>query len=493
MEMLEFVVPALNVKAILPQLILCLTALTVLLVDVFSVQNEKNSAANGFIAVTGVVAALFSALLVMGIKESAYSGMVLADGFSSFISVIICVVTLLTVLSSINYQRYFPAMNSGEYYCLLLFAAVGMMFMGAAGNLLLLFLALETMSISIYVLAGYRSTDAKSIESALKYFLLGAFASGFLLFGFALIYGATGTMDVVKIGAFLTAHPEVIHSRLLLGGVALMTVGFGFKMAMFPFHMWTPDVYEGAPSVVTGFMATGVKAAAFAAFLRVFFVALGHLQVDWTAIMWLAAFLTMTIGNVVALSQTNIKRMLAYSSIAHAGYLLVGFVAGSKMGQAAIIFYLLSYAFTNLGAFGVIALLARRDGSEYNELKDFAGLGFKYPGLGLAMALFMFSMAGIPPASGFMGKFYLFSAAIKGGFVWLAVFGVINSVISLYYYLRVTVVMYFQEVEEEVVMPKPSPAIVVGLVIAALGVLQMGILPSYLWDLARFSIKTMIM
>jgi len=324
--------------------------------------------------------------------------------------------------------------------------------MGSAGNLLMVFLALETMSISIYVLAGFKTDDAKSIESAMKYFLLGAFASGFLLFGFALIFGSTGTMDLVKISAFLTAHPEVIHSRMLMGGVALMTVGFGFKVAMFPFHMWTPDVYEGAPTSITGFMATGVKAAAFAALLRVFFVALGHLQADWTGIMWLFAFLTMTIGNVVALSQTNIKRMLAYSSIAHAGYLLIGFVAGSKLGQSAILFYLLSYAFTNLGAFGVIALLGRKEG-EYTELEDFAGLGFKYP----------------------------------------LIFGVINSVISLYYYLRVVVVMYFTEAGREVVMPKPSPALVVGLVLAAVGVLQMGIFPSYLLDMARQSIQTMLM
>ncbi len=491
MEMLEFVVPALNVKAILPQVILSLTALTVLLVGVFSPQDKKTSSL-GYLSLVGVVTALISTLMINGVRESAYNGMVLADGFSSFITLIICVVTILTILTSINYQKFFPRLNCGEYYCLLLFAAVGMCFMGSAGNLLMVFLALETMSISIYVLAGFKTDDAKSIESAMKYFLLGAFASGFLLFGFALIFGSTGTMDLVKISAFLTAHPEVIHSRMLMGGVALMTVGFGFKVAMFPFHMWTPDVYEGAPTSITGFMATGVKAAAFAALLRVFFVALGHLQADWTGIMWLFAFLTMTIGNVVALSQTNIKRMLAYSSIAHAGYLLIGFVAGSKLGQSAILFYLLSYAFTNLGAFGVIALLGRKEG-EYTELEDFAGLGFKYPLMGLAMALFMFSMAGIPPASGFMGKFYLFSSAMKAGFVWLAIFGVINSVISLYYYLRVVVVMYFTEAGREVVMPKPSPALVVGLVLAAVGVLQMGIFPSYLLDMARQSIQTMLM
>jgi NADH-quinone oxidoreductase subunit N len=273
---------------------------------------------------------------------------------------------------------------------------------------------------------------------------------------------------------------------LLLGGVALLTVGFGFKVAMFPFHMWTPDVYEGAPTSVTAFMATGVKAAAFAALVRVFFVALGPLQADWTQIMWIIAFLTMTVGNIVALSQTNIKRMLAYSSIAHAGYLLVGFVAGNNIGTAGILFYLLGYAFMNLGAFGVIALLGKKEG-EYTELSDFSGLGFKYPSMGLLMSVFMFSMAGIPPTAGFMGKFYIFTSAINSGFIWLAVLGVINSVISIYYYLRVIVIMYFKEAEQDVIMPHPSGAIIAALVLAALGVLFMGILPSYFWNLARNS------
>lgn len=490
MEMLEFAAPALNVKAILPQAILSLTALTVLLVDVFTT-GEKGKSSLGYLSIVGVVGALLSVVLLPATGGAAYAGMVLADGFSSFITIVVCVVALLSILASINYQQFFEEVNSGEYYCLLLFAAVGMSFMGSAGNLLMVFLALETMSISIYVLAGYHRTDAKSVESALKYFLLGAFASGFLLFGFALVYGAVGTMDLMKIRDFLAAHPQVLKSRMLMGGVALMTVGFGFKVAMFPFHMWTPDVYEGAPTTVTGFMATGVKAAAFAALIRVFCVGLGLLQADMTGIMWLIAFLTMTIGNVVALSQTSIKRMLAYSSIAHAGYLLVGFVAGNKLGQAGMLFYLMSYAFTNLGAFGVIALLGRK-GGEFTELADFAGMGFKYPLMGLAMAVFMFSMAGIPPTAGFMGKFYIFTSAMKSGFVWLSIFGVINSVISIYYYLRVIVIMYFKEAERDIVMLRPAPAIVVGLTIAVLAVLQMGIFPTYIWDLARQSVAAMM-
>jgi NADH-quinone oxidoreductase subunit N len=485
MEVLEFVVPALNIRAILPQIILCLTALIVLLEDVFSKQEKKSNL--GYMSLMGVGLAILSVLFLSGRSESAYSGMLLVDGFASFISLIVCVVTVLTILISINYQKFVSSINCGEYYCLVLFAAVGMMFMGAAGNLLMLFLALETMSISIYALAGFRMNREKSIESALKYFLLGAFASGFLLYGFALIYGATGTLDIVRIGRFLSENREVLHTPLMMGGVAMMTVGFGFKVAMVPFHMWTPDVYEGAPTSVTAFMASGVKAAAFAAMLRVFFIALSPLQVDWTGIMWLFALLTMTVGNVVALSQTDIKRMLAYSSIAHAGYLLVGFVAGSELAMSGMLFYLMGYAFMNMGAFGVIALMGK-SGEDYTKISDFAGMGFKYPLMGLALSIFMFSMAGIPPTAGFMGKFYIFTAAINSGFIWLAIFGVINSVISIYYYLRVIVTLYFQDAEQEITLSATSPAIVVAIVLAVIGVLFMGILPSYFWNIAQKSV-----
>jgi NADH-quinone oxidoreductase subunit N len=486
MEMLEFVVPALNLKAILPQLLLALTALTVLLVDVFAGKESKTSL--GALSLVGVAAALIALFMTRGSFESAYAGMLMADGFGFFITLIVCCVTLLTILVSMNYERICPEIKAGEYYCLLLFAAFGMSFMGNAGNLIMIFVALETMSISIYVLAGFKRDNLKSIEAALKYFLLGAFASGFLLFGFALVYGASGTLDIVKLGTFFTAHPDTLHHPMVLGGIALMTVGFGFKIAMFPFHMWTPDVYEGAPTVVTGFMATGVKAAAFAALIRVFFVGFAPLQADWTAIMWLAALLTMTIGNIVAISQTNIKRMLAYSSIAHAGYLLIAFVVGTELARSAVLFYLLGYAFATIGAFAIISAMAKK-GEEYSELSDFAGVGFKYPFLGLMMTVFLFSMAGIPPAAGFMGKFFIFSEAIKSGYIWLAVFGVINSVISLYYYLGVIVRMYFQEAEREINIIAPAGTMIVALSLAAIGVLQMGMFPSYIWNLARESVK----
>ena len=486
MEMLDFVVPALNLKAILPQLILALTALTVLLVDVFAKGKGKTSL--GALSLAGVIAALIALVLSRGSHESAYSGMLMADGFGFFITMIVCVVTILTILASMNYEKICKDINVGEYYCLMLFAAFGMSFMGNAGNLIMIFVALETMSISIYVLAGFKTDDSKSIEAALKYFLLGAFSSGFLLFGFALVYGASGTLDIVKLGSFFTANPDALHHPMVLGGMALMTVGFGFKIAMFPFHMWTPDVYEGAPTVVTGFMATGVKAAAFAALIRVFFVGFAPLQADWTTIMWVAALLTMTVGNLVAIVQTDIKRMLAYSSIAHAGYLLIGFVVGTELARSGMLFYLLAYAFANIGALAVISAMGK-DGKEYTDLSDYAGVGFKYPFLGLMMTIFIFSMAGIPPAAGFMGKFFIFSEAIKSGYIWLAVFGVINSVISLYYYLGVIVRMYFKDPEHEISIMAPTGTMIAALSIAAFCVLQMGIFPAYIWDLARESVK----
>jgi NADH-quinone oxidoreductase subunit N len=347
------------------------------------------------------------------------------------------------------------------------------------------------MSVCIYALAGFHKDQLRSTESALKYFLLGAFASGFLLYGFALIYGATGTLDITKLGQFMTSHPQILNSKLLFAGLIMMTVGFGFKVSMVPFHMWTPDVYEGAPTVITGFMATGVKAAAFAALIRVILVPLISLKGDWTTIMWIAAFLTMTVGNIVALAQANIKRMLAYSSIAHAGYILIGFVASTSLAQAGMLFYLLAYALMNIGAFGIVALLGKEEG-EYDQISDFAGLGFKYPMMGVAMSVFMFSLAGVPPSAGFMGKFYIFTEGIKAGYVWLVIFGAINSIISIYYYLRVVVVMYFHPSEERVVMPKPSRTTVLALAIACWGVLLMGIFPTYFWSFATNCVFTLM-
>ena len=320
----------------------------------------------------------------------------------------------------------------------------------------------------------------------MKYFLLGAFATGFLLYGMALIYGATGSFYLKDVASY-TASKNLLRNPLLLMSLAFLTIGFGFKIASVPFHMWTPDVYEGAPTSITAFMATGVKAAGFAAFVRVFFVALPGFRPDWTSIMWLIAVATMTVGNIVAISQTNIKRMLAYSSIAHAGYILVAFVSGNDLGNSGILFYLMAYAFMNLGAFAVVILLGKK-GEENTLINDYTGIGFKYPLLAVAMTIFLLSMAGIPPLSGFMAKFYVFSAAVKSKFYWLAILGVLNSAVSVYYYLRVTVVMYFRESEREITGLQFSPASVTALILAIIGTLYMGIFPANVLSFAQRSV-----
>ena len=482
----DFILPAVNFQCILPQILLCLTALTVLLVDVFGM--VKKSGALALIALGGTVFATLTLFSGAGPQGSAFSGMILVDGFTFFCNLIIFLILILTILVSMNYQQFFGNINSGEYYSLLIFAAVGMSFMAAAGNLILLFVALELMSVSIYVLVGFHKDTLRSIEAALKYFLLGAFATSFLLFGFAFLYGATGTMDLLIMTEFIRGHPEILGSGMFLAGVLLTFTGLGFKISMVPFHMWTPDVYEGAPTVITGFMATGVKAAAFAALVRIFMVPLGTLPIDWSMVLWVAAVLTMTVGNIIALVQESIKRMLAYSGIAHAGYLLIGVVAGGELAQAGILYYLLVYAFMNIGAFGIMALLGKRE-TEYTTLQDFKGLGLRYPILGLGMAVFMFSLAGIPPTGGFMGKLYIFSAAIESGYIWLVVLGAVNSVVSIYYYLRVIVFMYFTDApNDETAFPSPSPAISVGLGLAAAGIMILGVFPSYFWVLAQNSV-----
>jgi NADH-quinone oxidoreductase subunit N len=361
-----------------------------------------------------------------------------------------------------------------------------MMLMAAGTHMIIIFLGLETMSISIYILAGMVREDKGSVEAALKYFLLGAFATGFLLYGIALIYGATGSFYLKDIAAYITSK-NLLRSPMLLMSLVFLTIGFGFKIASVPFHMWTPDVYEGAPTSITAFMATGVKAAGFSALIRVFFSALPAFRPDWTSIMWVICVATMTVGNIVAISQTNIKRMLAYSSIAHAGYILVAFVAGNDLGTSGILFYLMTYAFMNIGAFTVVILLGKK-GEENTLINDYAGIGFKYPLLAVSMTIFLLSMAGIPPLGGFMAKFYIFSAAVKSKFYWLAILGVLNSAVSVYYYLRVTVLMYFRESEREITGLQFSPASVIALILAVIGTIYMGIFPANVLSLAQRSI-----
>jgi NADH-quinone oxidoreductase subunit N len=380
----------------------------------------------------------------------------------------------------VDYLRRQP-IPSGEYLTLVLLSTSGMVFLAAANDLIVLFLALEIMSVAAYVLAGLFRHEVRSTEAALKYFLLGAFATGFLLYGIAFFYAASGSTRLDVIAAAIRRDGLGPYS---LVGMALLLVGFGFKVSLIPFHVWTPDVYEGSPTAVTAFMAVGVKAAAFAAFARVFTTALGDVTASWTGVLWVLAALTMTVGNVTAVAQRSVKRMLAYSSIAHAGYALIGLVTATKEGGAALLFYLAVYGLMTLGAFTVLIAVARR-GESVEDYADLAGLGFRHPALGAAMTVFMLSLAGFPPLAGFAGKFYLFSAAVDAGYVGLVVIAVLNSLVSVYYYLGVVVQMYMAEGVRPLESPSAQPWVFAAILIAAFGTMLLGILPSGPMEAAR--------
>jgi NADH-quinone oxidoreductase subunit N len=391
------------------------------------------------------------------------------------------------VLLSMDYLER-EGISHGEYYALLLLTTSGMMVMAAATDLIAIFLGLEVLSISLYILSGYARERLASEEAAMKYFLLGAFASAFFLYGVALVYGATGATSLDAIRDRITQQGLGPGDPLLLMGTALLLVGFGFKVAIVPFHVWTPDVYEGAPTTVTAFMSVGAKAAGFAAFLRVFLKALPVLAEPSAQALAVLAAVTMIVGNVVAISQRNLKRMLAYSSIAHAGYILMGLVAAVKHapgGVPAVLFYMLGYMVMQLGAFGVIIAFRRR-GEEVLELNDYAGLGFRYPALGAMMTIFMISLAGLPPTVGFLGKLYLFSAALDAGYTWLVVIAVLTSVVSVYYYLAVIVRMYMAPAEAAGASAEAvsSAPLYVALALTAFATLILGILPSGILNMA---------
>jgi NADH-quinone oxidoreductase subunit N len=351
-----------------------------------------------------------------------------------------------------------------------------MLFMVSGSDMITIFMGLEVMSISLYALAGFTRTRAVSNEASVKYFILGSLSTAFLLYGIALIYGYTGSTQLDEIGKAVASGSGA--DAILLLGVVMLMIGFAFKVSAVPFHMWTPDVYQGAPTPVTAFMSAGPKAAAFAAFFRVFYEAFPTLQTDWWLIIWIMAVATMTVGNVVALLQNDVKRMLAYSSIAHAGYILVGFVAGGALGSSAIMFYMLVYTFMNIGAFAIVTVVGRK-GEEKTNFSDFTGLGYKYPVMGIALVTLLFSLAGIPPTAGFVGKFYIFMAALKEGYVYLAIIGVVNSVISIFYYLRLSVVMYMRdEPGEDLPSLYFAPSLIAAMIIAIYGSLWLGIMPA---------------
>jgi NADH-quinone oxidoreductase subunit N len=435
-----------------------------------------------------VVIALIAAVLLWGSDTTGFQGMAILDNLTLFGTLVIGYATGLVLLQSIDYIKR-RSMESGEFYILVLFSAAGMAIMAGANDLIVVFLGLETMSLALYVLAGFFRTEIQAGEASMKYFLLGAFASGFFLYGIALIYGATGSTNLDKIGAAVRAGAG--KDPLLLIGFALLLVGFGFKISAVPFHMWTADVYEGAPTSVTAFIATGSKAAAFTALLRVLLASLRPLQGEWVWLFWVLAVLSMTLGNVVALAQQNLKRMLAYSSIAHVGYMLVGIVAGGGLGGGSVLFYLLVYTFTTAGAFGMILLL-ERGGHEAVGVADTAGLAARSPLAALALTLFLLSLVGIPPTAGFVGKFYLFGAAVRGGYIWLAVIGVLNSAAAAYYYLRVVVNMYMREPEGVPAVVMPSFAGGLAVVVALWGIIQLGVFPAPLFDLAQSAVLPLL-
>jgi len=431
---------------VFPLTILVLWACVLLLVDLFIPKDRKGITA--LLSALGLALTLGLTLTQIGQETTGFNNMVMLDGFSVFVNALLLISGLLGIGLSFGYIKRMN-LERGEYYTLMLFSISGMMLMAQAGDLIVVFLALELLSIPLYVLAAFDRPKVESEEAGLKYFLLGAFATGFVVYGTTLVFGATGTTSLSGIVTFLGSNGT--PGLLLSVGAALILVGLGFKIAAVPFHMWTPDVYQGSPTAVTAFMAAGAKIAGFAALLRVFATAFPSIAVDMTGVLWAIAALTMILGNVIAISQTNIKRLLAYSSIAHAGYILMAFVPYGNpdplirnQSIAAGLFYLVSYAITNFGTWGVVIALEKSEGRGL-EIRDYAGLGRKYPALAAAMTIFMLSLIGLPPTLGLVGKFYLFRAVMAGGFTGLAIIGVLTSLISAYYYLRVVVVMYMQE------------------------------------------------
>ena len=477
-------IPELAFGFIIPEIIITLSAVITLLLAAFG-RRESVGALTGAVALTGAgLAMIFTCYLWDG-SASIFNNLYTIDNFGTFFKGLALIVSLLVTLLSLRYAER-ENIIKGEYYSLLLFGVLGMMIMVSSTNFITIFIGLEVMSIAVYVLCGLLSGNPRSVEASLKYFLLGAFATAFLLYGMALIYATTGSLDIREIADYV-ASGNFKPTPMFMIGLAMLIVGFGFKTASVPFHMWTPDVYQGAPTSITAYMATGIKAAAFGAFLRVFYTAFLPFLGEWSGILWLIAVATMTLGNITALVQDDVKRMLAYSSIAHAGYILIAFVIGDQFSSSSILFYVLVYTFMNIGAFTVVILLGQKD-RENTGIESYAGLAGRHPLIALSMAIFLLSLAGMPPLAGFMGKFYILSAAIKAKYYWLAVIGVLNSVVAVYYYLRVIMAMYFREPSGELHRPDFSPAYSIVIVISVWALFHMGLFPRDFLLIARKSI-----
>jgi NADH-quinone oxidoreductase subunit N len=469
-------------QTIIPILIVTLAACAALVAEALRRSGDRMPA--GVFGLIGLGGAIYSSIAQWGLNRTGF-GVMLADDFALFFNVVLCSIGILTILLSWGTAER-DRLPTGEYHALLLFSIAGMMMMGATRDLLVVFIALEIMSLGVYVLTGIRRRSEAGAEAAFKYFVLGAFSSAFFLYGIALAYAATGTTKLDEIGMAVAAtasQPDII----LMLAMLLLLVGFAFKVSAVPFHMWTPDAYQGAPTLVTAFMSTGVKAAAFAAFVRVFLSSLEPLRAEWIPILSAVAGVTMIVGTVVGVAQSSVKRMLAYSSIAHAGYLLVGLVAADEAGKASILFYLAAYAVTNLGAFGVLATLSTPD-REHDDIRDFAGLWHERPGRAALLTVFLLSLAGFPPTVGFVAKWYIFSAAVQQGLYALAILGVLTSVVSVFFYLRVVVMMYMTEDRAPEDRPASPRMATAGLLLALALVFYLGVQPGGLIALARESV-----
>ncbi len=478
----NFLPSSLDYLRFLPEMILTAAGTLVMLLAAFLKGPRKNGLA--FFTLASLGAAIAAAWIAGQNPGYAFSNMLIVDGFATFFRILVLAVGVLTVLCSSKYLQNEKA-GAGEFYALILFSLAGQCVMAAANNLIMVFIGLEISSIATYVLAGYLRDDKRNNEAALKYFLLGSFATAFLLYGIAWIYGVTGSTNLDQIRYALMSGQVPPDSVLVGVSAALLFVGFAFKVSAAPFQIWAPDVYQGAPAPVTLFMSAAPKAAAFATFLRVYITAFQPLSARWEPFVWSSALLTMTVGNFAALSQTNIKRMLAYSSIAHAGYVMVALASDSQIGVAAAMFYLAAYAMMNAGAFAVVTYFSRQ-GERYVNIEDYAGLGWKQPATAGLFAVFLFSLIGIPLTGGFFGKFYIFKAALDSHLIWLAIFGLLNSAVGAYYYLRVLVVMYMKEPTASTdTLEPPTAGIRVALWATAIGTLFLGVFPSVILNYVR--------
>ncbi len=489
--MLNILVP--DFRVIAPELILVGTAFAIILWEMIT--RTRKHGVSVLLAAVGTIIALAVTTGLSQFNISTFGDSLVLDPFASFFKMIFLLGLLMTIAISSRFIDEGGVREHAEYYALLILAVVGMMVLATGRELVNIFLGLELMSMSLYILAGMFKTDPRSNEASMKYFILGSFATGFLLFGMSYVYGITGSTHYSQISQVISENPGLLASKGLLLGLFMLLIGFAFKIAAVPFHQWTPDVYEGAPTSVTAFMAAGPKAAAFAALIRVLMEALPQMKGEWELLFTIIAIVTMTLANFVALSQDSVKRMLAYSSIAHVGYILIAFVASvgghADRALSAILFYLLAYTFMNTGAFGILIFL-KREGITGEKLDDFAGLSRRSPMGALAMLIFLFSLAGIPPTAGFAAKLSIFYAAVQGGYYTLVVIGILNSAVAAYYYLRVVVFMYMKEPETDLAFAGTSPLLWAGIALALAGTIVLGVLPGGVLEAARLSVLSLL-